>query len=118
MKFDAQHSDQAVLKLLGERLAALRLERNLTQQQVAEQAGLGLRTLQRLELGATATQLSGFIRVCRVLGLVGNFESLLPEPAVSPIAQLKLQGKKRQRAAGKKATAPAAPRTWTWGEPE
>jgi DNA-binding XRE family transcriptional regulator len=65
MKFDAQHSDQAVLKLLGERLAALRLERNLTQQQVAEQAGLGLRTLQRLELGATATQLSGFIRVCR-----------------------------------------------------
>jgi transcriptional regulator with XRE-family HTH domain len=117
MNFSGQHSDKALLKLLGERLAGLRLERNLTQQQVAEQAGLGLRTLQRLELGATATQLSGFIRVCRVLGLLENFESLIPEPPPSPMAQLKLQGKKRQRAGGKKVTS-AKPRIWTWGEPE
>lgn len=115
MKFDGQDADLALLRLLGERIAAVRLGRNLTQAQVAEQAGLGLRTVQRLELGATATRLSGFLRVCRVLGLVERLESLLPEPARSPIAQLELQGKKRQRAARKKA--PKKPRTWTWGEP-
>ena len=110
-------TDEAMLRWVGERLAALRLDRNLTQQQVAEQAGLGLRTVQRLELGATATQLSGFIRVCRVLGLVENLELLLPVPAASPMAQLKQAGRKRQRASGRK-TAPGPAKPWTWGEPE
>ncbi len=108
-------TDQALLRLIGERLAGLRLARNLTQQQLAEQAGLGLRTVQRLELGEAATQLSGFIRVCRVLGLVENLEMFIPQPMVSPMAQLKQAGRKRQRATGKKA-ATVKPGKWTWGE--
>jgi transcriptional regulator with XRE-family HTH domain len=115
MKIASHITDAALLKLLGERLARLRLTKNLTQQQLAEQAGLGLRTVQRLELGA-ATQLSGFVRVCRVLGLVERFEALVPEEAASPMAQLKQQGRKRQRATGKKA-AEGKPKKWTWGEP-
>jgi transcriptional regulator with XRE-family HTH domain len=116
MKIASHITDEALLKLLGERLARLRLTKNLTQQQLAEQAGLGLRTVQRLELGAAATQLSGFVRVCRVLGLVERFEALVPEEAASPMAQLKQQGRKRQRATGKK-TAQGKPKQWTWGEP-
>jgi transcriptional regulator with XRE-family HTH domain len=116
MKIDSKMTDEILLKLIGERLAGLRLARNLTQQQLAEQAGLGLRTVQRLELGATATQLSGFIRVCRVLGLVENLEMLVPEPAASPMAQLKQQGRNRQRATGRKAVA-GKPKNWTWAEP-
>ena len=116
MKLVQNMTDGALLKWIGGRLAALRLGRNLTQAQLAEQAGLGLRTVQRLELGATATQLSGFIRVCRVLGLVEHFDTLIPEPAASPMAQLKLQGRKRQRATGRKA-APARQKKWMWGEP-
>ena len=116
MKIASNLTDEALLKLIGERLARLRLSRNLTQGQLAEQAGLGLRTVQRLELGAAATQLSGFVRVCRVLGLVERFEALLPEEVASPIAQLQLQGRRRQRATGKKA-ATGTSKTWTWGEP-
>jgi transcriptional regulator with XRE-family HTH domain len=116
MKIDSKMTDDALLRLVGERLSGLRLARNLTQQQLAEQAGLGLRTVQRLELGAAATQLSGFIRVCRVLGLVENLETFIPPPAASPMAQLKQAGRKRQRATGKK-TAPGKSKNWTWGEP-
>jgi len=116
MKIASHITDEALLKLLGERLARLRLTKNLTQQQLAEQAGLGLRTVQRLELGAAATQLSGFVRVCRVLGLVERFEALVPEETASPMAQLKQQGRKRQRATGKPA-ASGKPKQWTWGEP-
>jgi transcriptional regulator with XRE-family HTH domain len=108
-------TDNVVLKLTGERLARLRLSKNLTQAQLAEQAGLGLRTVQRLELGAVATRLSGFIRVCRALGLVERFEAFIPETAASPIAQLKLQSRKRQRASRRKSEA-AKPVKWTWGE--
>lgn len=115
MKVSSHLTDDALLKLIGERLARLRLAGNLTQSQVAEQAGLGLRTVQRLEQGAAATQLSGFVRVCRVLGIVERFEELVPEMAASPMAQLKQQGRKRRRATGKKA--PSATTKWTWGEP-
>ena len=114
MKISPSLTDEALLKLIGERLARLRLAKNLTQGQLAEQAGLGLRTVQRLELGAAATQLSGFVRVCRVLGLVERFEAFIPEVAASPMAQLKQQGRRRQRATGKKAAG--EPGKWTWGE--
>lgn len=115
MKIDTQMTDEALLKVIGERFAGLRLARNLTQGQLAEQAGLGLRTVQRLELGAAATQLSGFVRVCRVLGLMEHLETFIPEAAVSPMAQLKLQGRKRRRATGEKA-ARIQKKKWTWGE--
>jgi transcriptional regulator with XRE-family HTH domain len=108
-------TDEAWLQRLGHRLAQWRLAQNLTQAQLAEQAGLGLRTVQRLELGAAATQLSGFLRVCRVLGLVERLELLIPEAVASPMAQLKQAGRKRRRASGKKAVS-SLPGPWTWGE--
>lgn len=109
-------TDQALLERIGARLAQRRLSKNLTQGQLAEQSGLGLRTVQRLELGAAATQLSGFLRVCRVLGLLDRFDTLIPEEAASPMALLKQASHRRQRATGKKA-ASAEPKKWTWGEP-
>ena len=113
MKIDSHITDEALLKLIGGRVARLRLSLNLTQQQLAERAGLGLRTVQRLELGVAATQLSGFVRVCRALGLVEGFETLIPEPVPSPVAQLKLRGKTRKRASSVKSTEPAG--KWQWG---
>lgn len=115
MMIKQQLSDDSLLKLIGARLAGLRLAKNLTQSQLAEQAGLGLRTVQRLELGAAATQLSGFVRVCRVLGLVERFDAFIPEPATSPIAQLKLQGRQRRRASGN-PTVTDATKKWSWAE--
>jgi transcriptional regulator with XRE-family HTH domain len=92
------------------------LERNLTQGAVAEQAGLSKRTVERLELGEVAVQLSGFVRVCRVLGLFERLDALIPEPAASPIAQLKLQQRVRKRASGPGLRA-SGPKPWTWGDP-
>jgi transcriptional regulator with XRE-family HTH domain len=109
-------TDEAILQELGERISVARLERNLTQAALAEQAGVSKRTVERLESGEVATHLSGFVRVCRALGLVDRLEALVPEPVPSPIAQLKLQGKLRQRASRKQSTA-APPKKWTWGEP-
>lgn len=116
MQDQSNLTDEALLRRIGGRLARLRLTRNLTQQQLAEQAGLGLRTVQRLELGKAATQLSGFVRVCRVLGLVDRFEASIPEETLSPMAQLKQQGRQRRRATGKPDPG-ASSRKWTWGEP-
>ena len=91
------------------------MDRNLTQSMLAEQAGVSKRTVERLESGEVATQLSGFLRVCRVLELVDHFESLIPESVASPMALLKQLGRKRQRASRKKSQ-PSESKKWTWGE--
>lgn len=116
MKISPQLTDETVLKELGGRLAGARIEHNLTQAALAEKAGVSKRTVERLESGEVATQLSGFLRVCRALGLLESFEMLLPEPVPGPMVQLKLAGRKRQRATGKKV-APNKTKKWTWGEP-
>lgn len=104
-----------MLAELGGRLARIRLDRNLTQAQLAVQAGVSKRTVERLEAGAVATQLSVFIRVCRVLGVLDRFETLIPEPVPSPVAQLKLRGRQRRRASTVK-TRKSSARKWQWGD--
>jgi len=120
MRFHEEMNDNTMLGLIGSRLADLRLAQDLTQSQVAKEAGIGLRTLQRMEAGEVASRLSGFVGVCRVLGIEGRFEMLLPERPVSPMDQLKLQGKKRERASGTKVTVPTSlkeePGAWKWGD--
>ena len=115
MKITKQATDEAVLSELGGRLAEVRLERNLTQAQLGEQAGVSKRTVERLESGSVATQLSSFIRVCRVLDVIERFDLLVPEPAASPVEQLKLRGRRRQRASAKRKTK-APSKKWQWGD--
>jgi transcriptional regulator with XRE-family HTH domain len=90
------------------------LEKNLSQIQLAQEAGVSRCTLQRLESGEVATQFSGFLRVCRALDLLERFDTLLPEALPGPMARLKQKGRERQRAKRKKVAA--APENWTWGE--
>jgi transcriptional regulator with XRE-family HTH domain len=116
MKISNALTDQAILHELGRRLAAARLERNLTQAMLAEQAGVSKRTVERLESGEVAARLSGLVRVVRVLGLLDRLENLVPARTASPVEQLKLAGRRRQRASGTRASAKTPARKWTWGD--
>jgi transcriptional regulator with XRE-family HTH domain len=115
MKITKQATDDAILGELGGRLAKIRLDRNLTQAQLATQAGVSKRTVERLEAGTVGTQLSGFIRVCRVLDVIERFDLLVPEPVPSPVEQLRRAGRKRQRASAVKPAKPSA-KKWQWGD--
>ena len=114
MKIDASSPDDAVLRELGARLAAARLAANLTQSELAAAAGISKRTLERLETGQVATQLSGLIRVCRALGLLGRLDAWLPAATRGPLAELEQQGRNRQRASARRRQKAAKP--WTWGD--
>jgi transcriptional regulator with XRE-family HTH domain len=78
MKITAETVEEVILGEIGRRLAQVRLGQNLTQAQVAERAGVSKRTVERLETGGAAPQLTGFIGICRALGLVERFELLVP----------------------------------------
>lgn len=115
MKIDALNTDQTILAELGRRLARTRLERNISQEELATEAGVSKSTVERLETGRSV-KLSSFLRVLRALGQLDVLDRLLPEPLPSPIERARQQGKRRQRAArprGRGRASPEAP--WTWG---
>lgn len=117
MDINESLSDEAILSEIGHRLAAIRLNRNQTRGQLAAEAGVSMSTLARLETGEVATRLSGFLRVCRALELLGAVDALVPKPAPGPLALLKLHGRPRKRAS---ATGHVARPTkaWTWSDQE
>ena len=78
MRITGSLTDVAVLTELGARIAGRRIEFQLTQAAVAEQAGIAKRTLERMEAGQTS-QLATLIRVLRVLEAASGLDSLIPE---------------------------------------
>ncbi len=118
MRINGYLTDDVVLAELGARLERTRLERNLTQRELAEEAGVERKALQRLEAGQPV-RLTSFIRVLRALGLLDALERLVPEPPPSPIEQLELHGKRRRRASGERRRStpgPQEPAPWQWGD--
>jgi len=93
------------------------LEQNLSQEEVAREAGIGLATLKRFESGKPI-RLDAFIRVLRTVGLMEGLERAVPEPIPSPIEELKLHGRRRRRAGTpRKRKSPAADRSeFRWGD--
>jgi putative transcriptional regulator len=114
MKISNGSSDERVLAELGGRLGRARLDANLTQAALAREAGISKRTLERLEAGQS-TQLTNLLRVLRALGLLERVDALVPEAVPSPVRQLELEGRTRERASPERERrAPAKP--WTWAD--
>ena len=98
MRIDQEMTAEAVLTELGARVAAWRLERGLTQQQLAFRADIGRATLQRLEAGASV-QLTSLVKLLRSLGMLDVLDSLLLESARAPDAPPGRQRAPRQHRA-------------------
>jgi len=109
------YTDEAILAEIGQRLTRRRLAMQMTQAELAEQAGIGKRTLERVEAGHTA-QFSTMIRIFRVLGLLPKLDQILAEPPIRPLEAAARKGKARQRASGRSKPKPQKP--WSWDETE
>ncbi len=108
-------ADETILLELGKRIGSYRVNREITQAELARQAGVSKRTIERIEAGSSA-QMVSIIRILRVLGLLQNLDQLVPDPAGRPMALLRRQQEKvRQRASSKRT--PGRPESkWSWGE--
>ena len=89
-------SNSAIIEEVGRRLKESRLRKKLTQQEVAEQAGISIFSVAQVERGKAVT-LNVFLSIVRVLRLLDNLELLIPEVGISPMALLKLKGKTPKR---------------------
>jgi transcriptional regulator with XRE-family HTH domain len=115
MKITDQLTDEAILSELGQRLARLRVEREVTQEELAKKAGVGKRTLERIEAGGSS-QTANLIRVFRALELIDALDGVVPEPRLRPMELLEQRSKQRRRASTKRRKRPEVGGTWTWGD--
>lgn len=90
----------ALVEEIGGRLKQARLNRDLTQSEVANLAGVARKTVLNAEKGKV--QLEVFIAIMMALDLIEQLDLFLPKQEISPLQLAKLQGKKRQRASGQR----------------
>jgi len=89
-------SAAAIAKELGNRLKQARLNADLTQAEVASQAGLNRRTVLNAEKGAV--QLNNLVAILASMDMTDQLNLFLPVQEISPIQLAKLKGRERQRA--------------------
>ena len=99
MQFSRDDSPIYIAEVLGLRLKRARLNKNLTQDEVAQLAWVSRRTVLNAEKGDV--RLADLIAILQVLKLVDQLNLFLPEMPFSPIQLLKFRGKVRRRASGK-----------------
>jgi len=116
MRIETELPDAMVLRELGNRIARTRLEANITQENLAREAGIAKSTLERIE-GGRDVRLSSFLRVLRSLNLLEALDRLVPEPMPNPVERSRLEGKRRQRAARPRSDESAQPPgPWSWAD--
>lgn len=112
--FSFATSDQ-IEEALCKQLENIRLSRNMTQIQLAKEAGISPRTIGRLEKGQ-GISLDTFIRVLAALGIQQSLAALLPDPTVRPIERINDSGGVRKRARPSRTSTEHE--NWLWGDDE
>ena len=98
-------TDEAALAFFGKRMAAFRVRNNWTQADLAQKAGVGKGTVERIERGESV-QVLNLVKVLRVCGALDVFLNIFPDDSPSPMQLLymgKIKARRRARTSGKKA---------------
>ena len=100
----------AIAEELGERLKQARLNRDMTQLEVAERAGVSRKAVLNAEKGIARLEI--LVAIMAVLDLTRQLDLFLPPQDVSPIQLARLKGKARQRASGRRKARIEEPMEW------
>jgi len=120
MKIISELTDAAVLHEIGDRLERRRIDAGLTQAQLAGEAGISKRTVERFDAGHS-TDFVMLVRALRVLKLFAALDQLVSDSPPSPLMLLKTRGRTRKRVGHSRrlpdgTAAPKAAAPWKWRE--
>ena len=100
------------IRMISERLRNYRIDYPLTQRQLADRAGVSLRSIQRFEQGEDI-QFGNLIKLLNALDLDKNIELLIPDVTKRPSAYLdKSYKRKRVRPSKEVSDRVAGPFKW------
>ncbi|NLV53270.1 MAG: helix-turn-helix domain-containing protein [Bacteroidales bacterium] len=100
--------DSTILHRIGNRLKTIRLKQNITQQSLADSAGVSLSSLKKIEKGEIRS-FDSLLRVLRILGKLDVLQPLIEEEQMSPSEYYELvhatEAKHRRKRAAKQVNA-------------
>src|SRR3990170_5180234 len=105
MKIAPTMPENAMLDELGERAQRHRVGMNLTQAELARNAGVSQRTVERLE-GGNSVQTENLLKILRALRLADNLDQLIPEASIRPIQLAGSRTDIRQRSRKRRGAKP------------
>jgi len=106
MKIDYLTPEATILTELGRRLAHIRKQQGFSQTRLAEEAGIGVATLRRIEAGQDS-QMETWLKVMKSLRMTASIDAFLPESFKSPMAEV--LGNKRST---KRISSDQSKKTW------
>jgi transcriptional regulator with XRE-family HTH domain len=120
MRITSELTEAALLNEFGGRLERCRIDASLTQAQLAEEAGISKRTVERIEAGHSI-DFAMLLRVLRVLKCLEALDQLVPASPQSPLMLLKGRGRERKRVKHSRhppddTGAPKSTPPWKWGD--
>ena len=95
MKISQLTPEKEILGELGQRLARIRKQQGISQDVLAEEAGIGVATLRRIE-GGQDSQMESWLKIMKSLNMIAAVDSLLPESFNSPMAEALSANKRRK----------------------
>ena len=78
------YSNKELKTLIGERIRIYRKNLSLSQEELANDSGISLSTIQKFESGKANLGLDNLLTILRRLGLIENIDQLLPEQPENP----------------------------------
>ena len=102
------------LRIISDRIKNYRIDYSLTQKQLADRAGVSLRSIQRFEKGEDI-QLGNLIKLLNALELDKNIQMLIPDVTKRPSAFLDASLKRQRVRLTKKENSKAIGK-FKWGD--
>ena len=116
MKIDNLTPDDTIAEELGQRLARIRKQQGFSQTALAEESGIGVATLRRIEAGQSG-QMDSWVKIMKALQLTTSINGFLPEHFDSPRAQVLSSLKRRRKKDGSQNDSEeSTPGTIKWGD--
>ena len=108
-------SSLSAIEEIASRLKAFRIDYPLSQQKLADKAGISRRSITNLENGEDV-QLSTLIKVLMALGLDSNLDQLAPDPRERPSYYLKEKSATQKRKRVSKTELKTSKKVFKWGD--
>lgn len=93
-------ADPIIVKEICSSIKQMRLNKNITQEELARRAGVDRTTISKMEAGRSATLLT-LVQVLRAMDKLDVFNLFMEEPEISPMQLLKMQEQQRKKASPK-----------------
>jgi transcriptional regulator with XRE-family HTH domain len=106
-------TDSAIIAGIGNSLKSIRLQKNISQQELSEISGLNRTTISRMEREGNAT-LANVVRVLRALNSLEVVNAFHVAPDISPMQMLRSKKRERKYASSKRSSSNKTSVKSTW----